>query len=332
MTTTVHAYAVREPRGKLEPLEFQLGPLGPDEVEIDVESCGVCFSDVSMIDDAWGLASYPLVPGHEIIGRVRALGERVTHLVVDDVVGVGWHAGYCMACQACMSGDHNLCASAEGTVIGRPGGYADIVRARGAAVFKLPVGVDPRTAGPLLCGGITVFSPFARLGIAPTASVGVIGIGGLGHLALEFARAWGCHVTAFTSTEGKRQEALEMGAHEVLSSREFDATRRFDLLLSTVDVSLDWDAYLGALKPNGRLQVLGAVAEPLRISQSALMMTQRSVSSSPVGSPADVTKMLEFVARHGIAPKTEHFSFDQVNEAIARLRSGQARYRIVLEP
>ena len=151
-----------------------------------------------------------MVPGHKIIGEVRAIGEQVTQLTVGDNVGVGWHSGYCMACSECMSGDQHLCANAVSTFIGRPGGYADIVRAQASAVFKIPSGVDLRTAGPLMCGGITVFTPFSQFNISPTASVGVVGIGGLGHLALKLARAWGCHVTAFTSTEAKQQEALQI--------------------------------------------------------------------------------------------------------------------------
>jgi uncharacterized zinc-type alcohol dehydrogenase-like protein len=335
MTTTVHAYAVHEPGGQLLPFEYELGPLGPHDVDLNVKSCGICFSDVSMMDNAWGFTPYPLVPGHEIVGEVRAVGEHVRHLAVGDVVGMGWHAGYCMVCRQCMSGDHHMCADAASTFIGRHGGYADIVRAQASAVFKLPKGVDARTAGPLMCGGITVFSPFVQYGISPTARVGVIGIGGLGHMAVKFARAWGCHVTAFTSTEAKQQEALELGAHVALSSRDKEAIERaaksFDLLLSTVNVPLDWGAYIGSLAQRGRLHVLGAVLEPIPVAATSLMMSQRSVSSSPAGSPSDIAKMLDFAGRHGIQPTTEHFAFDRINEAIDHLRSNKARYRVVLD-
>ncbi|MFO0629702.1 MAG: NAD(P)-dependent alcohol dehydrogenase [Polyangiales bacterium] len=335
MTTTVHAYAVHEAGGPLKPYQYELGELGPQEVDLDVQSCGICFSDVSMIDNAWGFSPYPMVPGHEIIGRVRAAGALVKHLAVGDVVGVGWHAGYCMACRQCMRGDHHMCPDAVSTFINRPGGYADIVRVQATAAFKLPEGVDPRTAGPLMCGGITVFSPLVQYGISPTARVGVIGIGGLGHLALAFARAWGCHVTAFTSTEAKRARAFELGAHEVLDSRDgkaiASAAQRFDLLISTVNVPLDWAAYVGTLARRGRLHVLGAVMQPISLQATSLMMSQRSVSSSPAGSPSDIALMLEFVARHKIAPVTEHFPLDRVNDAIEQLKRGEARYRIVLD-
>lgn len=335
MTTTVHGYAVHEVGGELKPYEYELGELGPNEVDINVKSCGICYSDVSMIDNDWGFSTYPMVPGHEIIGEVRAIGEQVTHLSVGDNVGVGWHSGYCMVCSECMSGNHHMCANAVVTFIGRPGGYADIVRAQASAIFKIPRGVELRTAGPLMCGGITVFTPFSQFNISPAASVGVVGIGGLGHLALKFARAWGCHVTAFTSTEEKQQEALEMGAHDVLNSRDSDAiaraSNRFDLLLSTVNVPLDWNTYLGTLKKRGRMHILGAVQEPLGIVVPQMMMAHRSVSSSAAGSPSDIEKMLSFVERHGISPTTEHFPFDQINDAVDHVRSGKARYRVVLE-
>lgn len=334
-STTVHAYAVHEAGGTLKPFEYELGPLGPNDVDITVKSCGICFSDVSMIDNAWGFTPYPMVPGHEIIGEIRAVGEQVSHLTVGNVVGMGWHAGYCMVCNQCMSGDHHMCPSAKSTFIGRHGGYADIVRARAASVFKLPDSVNAQTAGPLMCGGVTVFSPFVQFGISPTARVGVIGIGGLGHMAVKFARAWGCHVTAFTSNDAKSDEALGMGAHEVLNSRDATAikgaARRFDLLLSTVNVSLDWSSYIGTLAPRGRLHVLGAVMEPLAIMTTSLMIQHRSVSSSPAGSPSDIVKMLDFAGRHAITPITEHFPMERVNDAIAHLRSGKARYRVVLD-
>ena len=335
MSTIVKAYAAHEPGGALEPYEYELDQLGATEVDIDVTSCGICYSDVSMIDNDWGFTPYPIVPGHEIIGEVRAVGDQVGHLAVGDVVGMGWHASYDMTCAQCLAGDHNMCPAAQSTFIGRPGGYADIVRAHAAAVFRLPDDLDAMSAGPLMCAGITVFTPFSRFRIAPTDSIGVIGIGGLGHLALKFARAWGCEVTAFTSTGAKQQEALDLGAHEVIDSRDpeaiADAKDRFDLLISTVNVPLDWDAFLGTLKPRGRLHVLGAVMEPLSFPVQSLMMTQRSVSSSPAGRPSDIAAMLMFAARHGIEPVTERFSFENINEAVDHVRGGNARYRVVLE-
>lgn len=333
--TTVHAYAANEADGELTPYEYELGDIGPDQVDIAVESCGICHSDLSMLENAWQLTQYPFVPGHEVIGTVSTVGDRVTHLEVGDRVGLGWHSGYCMTCDQCMEGHHNLCATAEGTIVGRHGGFADRVRARAASVARIPESLDAREAGPLLCGGMAVFSPMVMQNLSPTDSVAVIGIGGLGHLALKFARAWGCEVTAFTSSGPKQQEALDLGAHDTINSRDSGAIAaaagRFDLVLSTVNVPLDWNAYIATLKPRGKLHLLGAVTEPLDINLIPMMFGGQSLSSSPVGSPATIRKMLDFSARHRISPVAEHFPMSRVNDAMEHLRSGRARYRIILD-
>lgn len=334
-TTTVHAYAATEANGSLKMFEYELSEAAPNAVDIAVESCGICHSDLSMLEDAWGISAFPLVPGHEVIGKVINTGEAVSNVTVGDRVGLGWHAGYCMFCDQCLSGHHNLCASAEPTIAGRHGGFADVVRAHSASVAKIPDGLDASKAGPLLCGGMAVFSPFVELGIEPTSSVAVIGIGGLGHMALKFARAWGCEVTAFTSSESKQEEAKLLGAHHAINSRDPDAIKaaagRFDLILNTVNVSLDWNAYMATLKPRGRLHFLGAVTEPLGIHVIPMMFGQQAVTASPVGSPAVMRKMLAFAARHDVTPVTEHFPMAKVNDAMEHLRSGKARYRIVLD-
>lgn len=331
----INAYAAKEPGGKLEAYDYDPGELGQDEVEIEVESCGLCHSDISMLDNEWGLTEYPFVPGHEVIGRVAKTGSQVTTLEKGQRVGLGWHSSYCDKCNTCLEGDHNLCGSAQMTIAGRHGGFADRVRAQATAVIPLPDSINPDVAGPLFCGGITVFNPLTEFDIPPTAKVGVIGIGGLGHIALQFLNAWGCEVTAFTSSEEKQKEAKELGAHHVLDSRSDkaleDAAGRFDLIISTVNVKLNWDDYIATLAPKGRLHFVGATLEPLDIGVFGLIMGQRSVSGSPVGSPATIKKMLEFAALHNIEPVTETFAFDDINSAIERLRDGKAHYRIVLK-
>lgn len=330
----IKAFAAFEAGGKLQPFEYDPGPLGRHEVEIDVESCGICHSDLSMLDNEWGTTQYPLVPGHEVVGAIAKVGAEVTRLKVGQRVGLGWQSGYCMSCPSCMDGDHNLCASAQGSIVGHHGGFADKVRAEAPSVVPLPPGLDSESSGPLFCAGITVFNPLVQYNIPPTAKAAVIGIGGLGHLALQFLNAWGCEVTAFTSSEAKKAEALELGAQRTINSRDKGeikaAAGSFDLILSTVNVKLDWNAYLATLRPKGRLHFVGGVLEPLDLGVFSLIMGQRSISGSPVGSPANIARMLEFAARHQIKPVTEVFRFDQVNEALERLRSGQARYRIVL--
>lgn len=330
----IKAYAAFETGGELQPFEYDPGALDALDVEIDVAYCGICHSDLSMLNNEWGMTSYPFVPGHEIIGSVAAKGEKVTDLHLGQQVGLGWHAGYCMNCRSCMSGDHNLCLQAIQTIVGRHGGFADKVRANAASIIPLPENIDVASAGPLFCGGITVFNPLLQFNIKPTDKVAVIGIGGLGHLALQFLNAWGCHVTAFTSSESKKNEAIKLGAHQTLNSRNSAdleaAAGQFDLILSTVNVKLDWNAYIATLRPKGRLHFVGAVLEPLDIGIFPLIMGQRSISASPVGSPGSLKTMLDFSAQHDIKPTIETYSFTQVNQALAKLANGEARYRIVL--
>lgn len=330
----IHAYAAFEAGKSLQPFEYDPGELGSNEVEIDVDYCGICHSDLSMVENEWGISQFPLVPGHEVVGTIAARGQSVAHLEVGDKVGLGWHAGYCMICSDCLRGDHNMCANAEATIVSHHGGFADKVRAQANSVLKLPEGLDLESAGPLFCGGITVFNPLIQFDIKPTDSVAVVGIGGLGHMALQFFNAWGCQVTAFTSSEGKTEEALEFGAHQTINSRDPEALEaaagQFDLVLSTVNVKLDWNKYIETLKTRGRLHLVGATLEPLDLQLFPMLMGQRSVSASPVGSPANIARMLEFAARHNIKPIIEKFRLDQVNEAFEHLKSGQARYRIVL--
>jgi uncharacterized zinc-type alcohol dehydrogenase-like protein len=310
------------------------GPLGDEEVEVVVEHCGLCHSDLSVYTNEWGNAQFPATLGHEVTGRITALGPSTKGLKVGQRVGVGWFSGSDMHCRQCMSGNHHLCPQGQATIIGHRGGFASHVRAHWAWTIPLPEKLNFADAGPLLCGGITVFNPLA-MHAKPTDRVGIIGIGGLGHMAVKFAAAYGCEVTAFTSSESKFDEARGFGAHHVVSSKDSAAIRKlagsFDLLISTVNVPLDWDALINTLAPNGRLHVVGAVLQPIPVSAFALLASQRSVSGSPTGSPVAIETMLDFAARHNIAPQTEHYPMSQINQAFARLESGKARYRIVLD-
>ncbi len=313
---------------------IDLGPIGAEEVEIAVEHCGLCHSDVSVLKNEWGNAQYPAVLGHEVIGRVSALGEATKGVKVGQRVGLGWNAGSCMHCKQCLSGDQHLCGDAQATIVGHRGGFASKVRAHWAWTIPLPENLAFAEAGPLLCGGITVFNPLA-MHAKPTSRVGIVGIGGLGHMAVMFAAAYGCDVTAFTSSEGKFQEARGFGAHHVVSSRDPKAIKSLagtlDMLIVTVNVSLDWDAMIGTLAPNGRMHVVGAVLEPIPLAIFPLISKQLSVSASPTGSPVDIATMLDFAARHAISPQTEHMPMSRINDAFERLEAGKARYRIVLD-
>ena len=336
MPTTVKALAATKAGAALEPFEYELGELGAHEVDIDVKTCGLCHSDVSMLDNEWGMSEYPIVPGHEACGTIKAVGEHVEHLKVGQTVGLGWFSHSCMHCRQCMGGDHNMCSDTQGTIVGRHGGFANHVRCHEAWAIPIPDGVDAAKAGPLFCGGITVFNPIVQMGVQPTDRVGVIGIGGLGHLALQFLAAWGCEVTAFTSSANtKADEAKSMGAHRVVDSTSDkaleDEAGRFDFIVSTVNVGLNWQAYINALGPRGRLHYVGAVMDPVEFGVFDLLMGQKSLSASPLGNPATIEDMLAFCARHGIAPITESFKMSKANDALQHLRDGKARYRIVLE-
>jgi len=324
------AKAPKQPMA-LEPVD--LGPLGAEEVEVAVEHCGVCHSDLSVLNNEWGISQYPAILGHEVIGRVTALGTNAKGLEVGQRVGVGWNSGCDMHCFQCMTGNHHLCPRVQPTIVGHRGGFATHLRSQWPWVFPLPEGLDGADAGPLLCGGITVFSPLAMYA-RPTDRVGIVGIGGLGHMAVKFAAAYGCDVTAFTSSESKFDEARGFGANHVVSSKDSAAIKKLagslDLVISTVNATLDWDAMIATLGPNGRLHNVGAVPEPIPVAAFSLIPHQLSISGSPSGSPAAIRTMLDFASRHRIAPQNEHFPMSRINEAFARLESGKARYRIVL--
>ncbi|WP_427450451.1 NADPH-dependent aldehyde reductase Ahr [Litorimonas sp. WD9-15] len=330
----INAYAAREAGGKLEPYSYDPGPLGANDVEIDVVACGLCHSDLSMINNDWRASRYPIVPGHEAVGTIRAKGNAVTSLDIGQMVGVGWNAKSCQTCQPCLSGTQQRCNTGVTTIASR-GGFADRVRVQDIWAVPIPDGIDPVTAGPLFCGGITVFAPFVNFGLKPTDRVGVIGIGGLGHLAVQFANAWGCEVTAFTSSQDKMDELKTLGAHRVVNSRDRGALKAqrgyFDFLISTVNVTLDWPSYMATLRSNGQLITVGAAPEPMGVPAFSLISGGKSVGGSDTGAPHEVATMLEFCARHDIKPMVETFDMADVNDAIAHLKSGKARYRVVLK-
>lgn len=328
-------WAATAPGAPLQPYRYDPGPLPDDEVEIAVEYCGVCHSDQSMIDNEWGLSRYPFIPGHEVVGRIVRTGAQVSGLDAGQRVGVGWYKGSCMHCASCMSGSHNLCGSVRPTIIGANGGFADHIRAHWAWAVPLPDTLDPALAGPLFCAGSTVFNPILAYDVKPIHRVGVVGIGGLGHLAVRLLNAWGCEVTAFTSSLAKQAEAQALGAHKVVASTDSAALEAIagtlDFLLVTANANLDWTAMIGTLGARGRVNFVGVVPSAIPVHVFNLMPQQKSLSASPVGSPANMATLLAFCARHQVLPQVEQFPMSQVNQAIDHLRSGKARYRIVLD-
>jgi uncharacterized zinc-type alcohol dehydrogenase-like protein len=330
---SIECFAALASSQALEPFVYEPMELGPDEVEIAITHCGICHSDIHMIDNDWDLTRYPLVPGHEIIGHVSAAGPSVKAVSVGDRVGVGWQCASCMDCEWCRSGEEPCCAQTVETCVGRHGGFARAIRVDSRFVHRIPDALESPVAAPLLCAGATVYTPLKAHARA-TSRVGVIGIGGLGHLAVRFAHAFGSEVTAFSTTPEKEREARELGADHFVLSSDVDQMERavgsLDLLLSTVTAKLDWPVWVGLLRPHGVLCLVGASPGTLDIPPAALIVGQRTVCGSAIGSRSTIREMLDFAARHGITPRVECMPLSEVNTALEKVRSNRARYRIVL--
>jgi uncharacterized zinc-type alcohol dehydrogenase-like protein len=331
----ISAYAAMDAGGKLSPFSYDRGDLGPHDVEVKVSHCGICHSDVHLVDNDWGMSSYPLVPGHEIVGTVVETGPHVTGLEKGQRVGIGWQRSACLQCEPCISGHENLCAQSQAVCMGNYGGFGDSVVCDSRFSFPVPEDLSSENAGPLLCGGITVYSPMRNYRVKASMKVGVVGIGGLGHFALQFAGAAGCEVTAFSHSPNKQKEAEALGAHHFVSSTDASALEAsagtMDYIVSTVFADLDWTAYLNVLKPNGNLVIVGAAKNPISFPAFPLIMGQRQISGSVIGSRAGIQEMLEFAARHQIEAEAEVMPMSQADEALAKVRNNQARYRVVLE-
>jgi uncharacterized zinc-type alcohol dehydrogenase-like protein len=319
---------------ELLPYHYTVGEIGANEVEVKITHCGVCHSDVHLIDNDWGISRYPFIPGHEIVGTITAVGSGVRDRKPGERVGIGWQADSCGICEWCRQGEEHLCAQAQPTCVGRNGGYANAIRVNARFAIHVPAALDSENVAPLLCGGITVYSPLRNWLARPSSRVGVIGIGGLGHMGLQFARAFGCEVTAFSTSKDKEQEARSLGAHHFVNTRDTNALGKvagsFDLILSTVSADQDFQSFVGALRPKGTLIILGAAPTPLQIAGFSLIAGQKAIAGSPTGSPRDLHEMLDVAARHNIKAITERFAMKDANQAIARVKKNQVRYRAVL--
>ncbi|MCC5829634.1 MAG: NAD(P)-dependent alcohol dehydrogenase [Phycisphaeraceae bacterium] len=332
MKTT--AYAAAGPGQPLEPCRIELEPLRPDQIRIEVTHCGVCHSDLHMLKDDWGMSKFPLVAGHEVVGNVIEVGDKVERLKRGQRVGVGWQSGCCGGCECCQAGDEHFCPSMESTCVHRHGGFAHHVQVQDRLAIPLPESLDSATAAPLLCSGITIYNPLIEADVKRNTRVGIMGIGGLGHLGLQFAHAMGARTIAISSSPHKAREARDFGASEFVLSTDLAQMKSLrgslDLLLSTIMVDWDWAGLLGLLRPRGRLWLLGPPPSPLTIPAFALIGGQRSVTGSPIGSPGRIVQMLEFAMHHGISPAIEPVPFDRINQAIERAGQGKVRYQTVL--
>jgi alcohol/geraniol dehydrogenase (NADP+) len=330
----IQGLAAHAAGAELLPFRYEPGELGAQEVEISITHCGVCHSDLHLISNDWGISQYPFIPGHEVIGTIKAIGAEVTSLSVGQRVGLGWQSNSCGQCEWCIQGMENLCPTAEATCVHRHGGYAERVRANARFVLPVPDALPSEQAAPLLCGGITVYNPLRTHGINPASRVGVVGIGGLGHLAIQFARVFGAEVTAFSTSEAKEAEARDLGAHNFVNTRETKAMREvagsMDFILSTVNADMDWGIFVQALRPTGTLCFVGVPPSPVALHAFPLIAGLRSVTGNPTGSPYRLREMLDVAARHGVQAKTERFAMSKANEAIAKVKKNKVRYRAVL--
>jgi uncharacterized zinc-type alcohol dehydrogenase-like protein len=329
-----YGYAAPAQGAALEEHSFEPKELGHDDVEIKITHCGVCHTDIHLIDNDWGNSRYPLVPGHEIVGEVAAVGSSVRHLKAGQRVGVGFQAGACLECDRCVRGDENLCARSQPTCIRRPGGFADRIRVSGHFAFPIPEALDSGPAAPLLCAGVTVYAPLRHFGILPAMRVGIVGIGGVGHLGIQYARAFGCEVTVFSTTPDKEPEARAFGAHRFISLGDAGAMKgaadSLDFILSTVHAELNWAQFITMLRANGKLCFVGAPPQPVSIPVGLLLGGRKSICGSLVGGRAMMREALELAARHGIKAKIEVVPIADVNAAIDKVRKNRARYRMVL--
>eukprot|EP01105_Mastigella_eilhardi_P023998 TRINITY_DN6152_c0_g1_i1.p2 TRINITY_DN6152_c0_g1~~TRINITY_DN6152_c0_g1_i1.p2 ORF type:complete len:346 (-),score=98.79 TRINITY_DN6152_c0_g1_i1:65-1081(-) len=335
-TKTVEAYVCKAPKAKLELGTVELPPLQPHDIEIKVEYCGVCHSDLALVNCELGpaLSVYPLVPGHELVGTITEVGCRVTHLKAGMRVGVGWQRGCCNSCSYCLSGQQNLCHKQTPTCgAGFAGGWAKYHRTPAMLAFKLPDAMDPAVAGPLFCGGVTTFSPFVQY-VKPTDKVAIMGVGGLGHMALQWAHAWGCEVTALSTSVDKEKECRSLGAHNfglVNDPKWLEAHQGcFDFILHTAPHQFDSNTILPLLSGTGKICL---VAPTMVEFHSALLFAgaSKAVVGSNTGTVHNMELMLDFAVRHNVKPTCEVYEFNKVNEVLERMAANKIRYRAVLK-
>ncbi|MCL1475280.1 NAD(P)-dependent alcohol dehydrogenase [Argonema antarcticum] len=330
----INALAAYQSGETLKPYSLNPGQAQNYDCLIKVLACGICHSDISMVDNEWGQSRYPLVPGHEVVGEVVEIGSQVKHLKIGDRVGVGWQMSSCLQCRDCLKGNENLCNESKGLIVNGYGGFADYVALDSRFAFAIPAGIETEIAGPLLCGGITVYSALRHAGMTSGQEIGVIGVGGLGHMAVQFASKLGNKVTVFTTSQDKAEFATQLGASHVVVVPPGESppapSRQLDIIISTVPQSLDWGAYLEYLNSDGTFTIVGVAIEPLSIPLWPLLSKRRRIMGSPIGGRAMIMEMLSVASNFGIKPIVETFPFEQVNEAMEKVRANKVRYRAVL--
>ncbi len=327
----IHAMAALSQGAALTPYQYEAPKLGPFDCLIKVKACGLCHSDIHIIDGTLA-PNYPLVPGHEVVGEVIEKGAMVEGLKIGYRVGVGWQRSACLACRDCLRGQENLCSENKAVIMHGHGGFADYLVMDSRFCFPMPAGIATEAAGPLMCGGATVYSGLRNGGMSSGQEIGVVGVGGLGHLAVQFATKLGNRVTAFTTSPDKADLAVRLGAHEVVVTRDAKpiVKRPLDILVITAPARLDWNAYLELLGSNGTMVFLPVIEEPLSINPWLLIFKQRRLMGSVIGGRKTITETLDIAERYEVAPIIETFTLAEANTAVAKVRDNTIRFRAVI--
>jgi uncharacterized zinc-type alcohol dehydrogenase-like protein len=344
MTTKAKSYAAQNAASALAPLSINRREPSPTDVELEILYCGVCHSDLHQARNEWHNTVYPCVPGHEIVGKVTRVGNQVTKFKVGDLGAVGCMVGSCGTCPSCLAGEEQYCHAfptftynGNDKFLGGPtlGGYSTGIVVDQAFTLRVPAGLDLAATAPLLCAGITTYSPLRHWKVGPNQKVGIVGLGGLGHMGVKFARAFGAHVVLFTTSPGKVADGLRLGAHEVVLSKDPDAMKKhlssFDFILDAVAAQHDINAYLSLLKLDGTLTLVGAPEHPLPVAAFNLILPRRNFAGSAIGGIAQTQEMLDFCAQHKIVSDIELIPIQKINEAWDRLLKQDVKYRFVID-
>jgi alcohol dehydrogenase (NADP+) len=346
-TFPAKAYAARSPESGLSPFTVQRRAPRAEDVHIEILHCGVCHSDLHQVLDEWNTVMptvYPCVPGHEIVGRVVEVGSAVKKFKEGDLAAVGCMVDSCRRCPPCLAGEEQYCENdgvltynGQDKFLGGVtyGGYSESIVVDQAFVLRVPNGLDPAGAAPLLCAGITTYSPLRHWNVGKGQKVGIVGLGGLGHLAIKFAKSFGAHVVLFTTSPRKAAEAARLGADEVIVSTDNAAMQKqgssFDFILDAVSADHDLNAYLQMLKLNGTMTLVGAPAKPSTLASFSLIMKRRRLAGSAIGGIRETQEMLDFCGEKGITADIERIKIQQINEAYERLQKSDVKYRFVID-
>lgn len=337
-------FGVQDAKSPLAPLAFKRREVGPKDLLIDITHCGVCHSDIHQARNEWGNSIYPMVPGHEIIGVVRKVGSQVKAFKVGDMAGVGCMVDSCRTCPSCEEGLEQFCHNGfVGTYNSLErdrktptyGGYSNAIVVDEAFGLKLAPGLDPARTAPLLCAGITTYSPLRHWQVGPGKKVGIVGLGGLGHMGVKFSRAFGAETVCFTTSSSKKEDALRLGAHKVVLSKDPAEMAAhlgtFDFILDTVSADHDVNAYLQLLKRDGVLCMVGMPEHAVPVMAAHLVLGRRTFAGSLIGGIAETQEMLDYCAKHGIASDVEVIPMQKINQAYERMIKGDVKYRFVID-